>query len=169
MESEPVAVDIVDAEVVAPLRLDPAERSLTKVVGVPFVPGQSGNPRGRPPKRLHLASMLADKLDAPFPEDVKLAEKEGREPRTYLEVFCDAALKAALTAAKQGDLRAWQIVNETAFGKMPKELIHTGQVDHTGTITHEHKAEELYGQFRGRLEWLRNRQKTLTAGDSTET
>lgn len=170
MGSVPVAADIIEAELIAPPRLDRAEKAITKVVGVPFVPGQSGNPRGRPPKRLHLASVLADKLDAPFPADVPIAVKEGREPRTYLETFCDAALKAAMKAANDGDLRAWQIVVETAFGKAPKELVHTGQVDHTGTVTHEHThhAEELYGQFRGRLEWLRNRQKQLTAGETPE-
>lgn len=163
-------------------RLDAAERSLVGGFETRFAPGQSGNPRGRPPKRIHLPSMLQDKLDEPCKSDVALAQKQGRAVRTNLEVITDLLNKVAIkelqrmlkdadpkkSTQRLGDITAALKVIETAFGRAPKEVVHSGSVEHAGVITHEHKVPQLVAEMRGKLERIREadetrRQKALAA------
>lgn len=142
-----------------------------------FVPGQSGNPRGRPPKRIHLPSMLQDKLDEPCKGDVALAAKEGRPVRTYLEVIADLLKKVAVKELHRklrgdgttGDILPAIKVLETAYGRAPKEVVHSGSVDHTGKVVHEHKVPALIAEFRGKLERIREAEEQRQRKMLTET
>ena len=70
----------------------------------PWRPGQSGNPKGRPPMP-DLRAVLQDALGRP--------RKDGR---TELA----AVVEALLTRAQAGDVRAAELLLERAFGRTPQ-------------------------------------------------
>jgi len=70
------------------MKTDPEKQRGNRPVGKRFVPGQSGNPKGRPPKHECLTSLLKEEL-----EKVSSADKDGR---TWKELIVLATLKLAM-------------------------------------------------------------------------
>jgi len=71
-----------------------------------FKPGQSGNPKGRPPKLPKLDELLADIMGE---------EKDG-------QTATEAILKRIRLQATQGNLKAAEMLLERAYGK-PKQPV----------------------------------------------
>lgn len=151
--------DIYDAEIVLPpespvsaplpLRpLDAAEEEAARQMGRPWPPGQSGNPRGRPPKSLSLTSSLKDKLGELCPEDIEKAKVENRAPRTWLQVIVDSTL----TLAASGNEKALMLVFDRIDGKAKATVVHEGEVNHKHQHEHALQARE---KFMGKLEQQR--------------
>ena len=78
--------------------------------GRPWKPGESGNPRGRPPKQESLTSLLKEELDRISPEDT--------EGRTWRELIVLATLRLAC----QGNRAALQEIWNRSDGKVTKEI-----------------------------------------------
>lgn len=74
-----------------------------------FKPGKSGNPKGRPPKRNCLTSLLKDAVQETCPQD--------KEKRTWSEILTERLLKMA----SKGDLRAMRLIFEYVEGKPKQE------------------------------------------------
>lgn len=72
----------------------------------PFKKGQSGNPKGRPPKLPKLDELLADVLGE---------EKDGL-------TAAEAILKALRAKAAKGDIRAAEVLLERAYGKAKQAI-----------------------------------------------
>jgi len=79
----------------------------------PWKPGQSGNPKGRPPKRNCLTSLLKDAVQKTCPQD--------KEKRTWAQVINEQLLKKA----KKGDLQAMRLIFEYVEGKPTSQGIET--------------------------------------------
>ena len=79
-------------------------------VGKRFVKGQSGNPKGRPPKHECLTSLLKEEL-----ENVSPADKEGR---TWKELIVLATLKLAM----KGNAAALREVWDRVDGKVRQDI-----------------------------------------------
>jgi hypothetical protein len=82
-----------------------------RVIGRPWLPGQSGNPSGRPPK----GHTLADKLRAKLDELSKL--KGGSDGRTVGDDVIDAAIKLALSGEPHA-VRAVELILDRIDGKV---------------------------------------------------
>ena len=78
--------------------------------GRPWKPGQSGNPRGRPPKQESLTSLLKAELDKINPEDT--------EGRTWRELIVMATLKLAVAGNKTALKEVW----DRSDGRVLKEI-----------------------------------------------
>ena len=76
-----------------------------------FKPGQSGNPKGRPPKLPRLDDLLADILGE---------EKDG-------QTATEAILKRIRLQATQGNLKAAEMLLERAYGKARQAVEITGK------------------------------------------
>lgn len=72
----------------------------------PFPKGKSGNPLGKPKKLPELDALLTEILGAP--EDIKSG--------------AHAILKAMLTKAKRGDVKAADLLLNRAYGKVADKL-----------------------------------------------
>ena len=83
---------------------------------VPFQPGQSGNPAGRPPSSRNRASLLRRWLDTPITV-APLADDATPEPGTVEDAVAVALLRRALT----GDPRAFREVMDSVYGKVPAQ------------------------------------------------
>jgi hypothetical protein len=81
--------------------------------GTRFQPGTSGNPGGRPRKRVTLSEDLAAELD----EDIQIADG-GRSLRVSKQ---RALLKMLIRVALGGDARAGKIILDLARATMPDE------------------------------------------------
>jgi hypothetical protein len=79
-------------------------------VGKRFVKGQSGNPKGRPPKHECLTSLLKEEL-----EKVNAADKEGR---TWMELVVVATLRLAI----KGNAAALREVWNRVDGKVRQDI-----------------------------------------------
>lgn len=106
------------------------------VTGKGFTPGQSGNPSGRPKKRL-IDEVLKELL---LTEDSKVAE---------------AIAQVLLGKAKRGDLRAIQLVVERVQGR-PKHSMELSGID-GGPMRFEDMSDE---QLDHRLKELLEKWKT---------
>jgi len=73
-------------------------------------PGQSGNPKGRPPKNLSITSLVKEKL-----------EQEGPEGKTNAELIADAIIELAVS----GDLSAIKELLDRTDGKVIDRTDHT--------------------------------------------
>lgn len=78
-----------------------------------FKPGQSGNPKGRPPKLPKLDELLADILGE---------EKDG-------VTAAEAILKRLRVQAAQGNLKAAEILLDRAYGKARQNVELSGNSD----------------------------------------
>jgi len=74
-----------------------------------FKKGQSGNPKGRPKKIPEIDKLLADVLGE---------EKNGT-------IAAEAILKALLSKATKGDVRAAEVLLDRAYGKARQYLDHS--------------------------------------------
>lgn len=83
-----------------------AEKQQKAAPGKPFEKGQSGNPKGRPKLAFSVSDKTREYLLAPDPDD--------QEGRSRLEVMQGVAYKAACS----GDMRAFEQLNNRAFGKV---------------------------------------------------
>lgn len=77
----------------------------------PWKPGQSGNPKGRPPKRYCLTSLLKEAMAEVCPQD--------KDKRTWAEVLTEKLLMMA----RKGDLGAIRLVFEYVEGKPTPRVI----------------------------------------------
>src|SRR5262245_64755542 len=82
----------------------------TRPVGKRFVKGQSGNPKGRPPKHECLTSLLKAELETVNPGD--------KERRTWMELVVAATLRLAI----KGNAAALREVWDRVDGKVKQEL-----------------------------------------------
>lgn len=73
-------------------------------------PGQSGNPKGRPPKHESLTSLLKEELDQASPQD-----KEGR---TWKELIVLATLRLAVAGNRTALREVW----DRSDGKVTKQF-----------------------------------------------
>jgi hypothetical protein len=110
---------------------------------VQWQPGQSGNPKGRPPGFKKLGESLKEELDKPCP-----ADKQGR---TWREVI----LLTTLSNAAQGKPVPLSEIWNRADGKATQSLEVKGDVDINGNIEQELAAK---------LDAIANRRKAQ--GDS---
>jgi hypothetical protein len=95
----------------------------------PWAKGQSGNPKGRPPKGLAFADLLNAALD-----DQALG-KDGALPRALIA-------SAAIRKAMAGDLDAMKWIADRTDGKVKEQHQH----DHAGKLEHEHVIKQIvYG------------------------
>lgn len=85
-----------------------------KVIGIPFKPGQSGNPSGRP-KTKPLTDAYKKVLAKLVPGD-----KEGR---TYADLIAEQTVKQAI----KGNIRAAQEVTDRCEGKAMQGIELTGR------------------------------------------
>jgi len=108
-------------------------------------PGQSGNPRGRPPGRNAIATALKAELEKDE------AVGEAGEPLTKAEVIAHRVVDLAL----DGNLKAAQFIADRTEGK-PRQTITTNTQD-------ERTAGELLAEARRRL-LLHDRDDEATAG-----
>lgn len=74
--------------------------------GRPFIPGQSGNPKGRPKKIPALDKLLSDVLGSVEDEDSEMK----------------AVINALIARAKKGDVRAAEVLLDRAYGKPKQEV-----------------------------------------------
>ena len=84
---------------------DPEKQGGNRPLGKRFVKGQSGNPKGRPPKHECLTSLLKEEL-----ENVSPADKEGR---TWKELIVIATLRLAMKGNAAALREVWQRVDGT--------------------------------------------------------
>lgn len=89
------------------------EKLIGGVTGKGFMPGQSGNPNGRPRRAL-----VDDAL-----EELLLTNDSGE---------AKAIARALVDRAKNGDVKAAQLVTERTQGKPRQSLAVLGGVDHDG-------------------------------------
>src|SRR5262245_37311436 len=102
----------------SPMKDDLEKPRGNRPVGKRFVKGQSGNPKGRPPKHECLTSLLKEEL-----ENISSADKEGR---TWKELIVLATLKLAM----KGNAAALREVWERVDGKVrhpPQQLLCDGR------------------------------------------
>lgn len=78
---------------------------------MPFETGQSGNPRGRPPKDRALADLLRREL-----------RKKGPDGRTNNAAVVDGLI----ALARNGSVEAIKVVFDRVDGKLPTPVEHTG-------------------------------------------
>src|SRR5262249_2297212 len=92
------------------MKTDPEKQRENRPVGKRFVKGQSGNPKGRPPKHECLTSLLKEEL-----EKVSSADKDGR---TWKELIVLATLKLAM----KGNAAALREVWDRVDGKVRQDI-----------------------------------------------
>lgn len=94
----------------------------------PWKSGQSGNPKGCPPKAVRLSAILEAHLETISPEDVK--------KRPWKQLFIEAVVKAAM----KGSGTAIKEIFDRIDGKVPLPLHHGG--DKGGPILGRHMSRE---------------------------
>ena len=114
-----------------------AKQPKNRPAGKPFVKGQSGNPKGRPPKRECLTSLLKDEL-----ERINASDAEGR---TWKELIVNATLRLAIAGNAVALREVWDRVD----GKVRQDL---------GV-----KTDVNYGEVARRLEQARVRAQKWAA------
>ncbi len=104
-----------------------AEKQQEKVViGVPFKPGQSGNPNGRPKGSFSMITLIKKKAEELYPDDPA-------KQKTYGDMVVEQMYKKAI---QDNDMAAIKEINDRIDGKAPLHIsqdikgeIHTTQVD----------------------------------------
>ena len=86
----------------------PDKQVKNRGVSTRWKPGLSGNPKGRPPKRECITSLLKEAMNSPCPQD--------KQKRTRAEIMTEKLLAMAI----KGDLRAMKLIFEYVAGK-PKQ------------------------------------------------
>lgn len=115
-----------------------------------YRPGQSGNPRGRPPKGESMAELAREILEEVHPAEEVLAKREERAPRSNKRAILDVVLRRALT----GDLAAATFLFGRAYGAPAKKIEVEGRVDHVGSLADPAQARAAFDQ---RLKQLRDK------------
>jgi len=81
-------------------------------------PGESGNPKGRPPKNVSITSLVKEIL-----------EQEGAQGKTNAQLIAEAMVTLAKDPNKRGFVPALKEVLERIEGKVPdKHEIETGDI-----------------------------------------
>lgn len=93
----------------------------------PFVPGESGNPAGRPKGARNLSTILREMLEEEIEVNI-----DGKKERKQ---FKDVLIRKLLKKANEGDLRAMQEIFDRTEGRAIQPMEQTGEV--TVTIRHE--------------------------------
>lgn len=94
-----------------------------RVVGRPFLPGQSGNPGGRPARGLSVQASLARALERKWV--VPDGEEQG-ETRTKLDHLCRAMVDLAIG----GSVPAAEWVGNRLEGRVASRVEISGQAEH---------------------------------------
>ena len=87
---------------------------------MPFEPGVSGNPGGRP-------------KDKPFRDALMLAIRDDEEAPDRLKTKLDRIVSALVTKAIAGDTQAIKEIADRCEGKVPQQQILNGD-DHGGPV-----------------------------------
>jgi hypothetical protein len=115
-------------------------------------PGQSGNPKGRPKKGDSMAEFLRAGLDEIHPVEQRLAEKEGREPRTNRQIIKERLYAKAIA----GDAKSIDSLLNRIEGKPRSSVEVSGVVEHEHS--HEHQFQAMDGIV-NRLAHLRDQRE----------
>ena len=86
-------------------------RKNTENLKRPWRPGESGNPKGRPPRHECITSLLKEAMDKKCPSD--------KQKRTWAEVLTEKLLKMA----RSGDIAALRMIYEYVDGKPKQEIV----------------------------------------------
>ena len=88
-----------------------ADNTDRKTAGLkpPWKPGQSGNPRGRPPKEKSLTSLLREELE----------QREPKTGETYERLLARAIVRGGAAAALKGHDALAKLIFERVEGKVP--------------------------------------------------
>jgi hypothetical protein len=144
MDERPDVPDLPDDQIA----LDRAERTIAGQ----FAAGVSGNPGGRPKTKLFSARATA-RLAEICDYDVPLARKEGRAPRTWLDVLVDSLLKQSA----KGDIAALKELLNRTEGKVgtSSTVKVDGEVRHD--VRHTVDVPAAISELRQRLAKIRER------------
>ena len=93
------------------------QKGVTPEGAIPFKPGESGNPAGRPPNKRYLSELARDLL--------KQVRKGDLDGKTTDELVVLALVKEAL----KGNTKAIEMLHDWTEGKVPdKHEIETGDI-----------------------------------------
>ncbi len=95
---------------------------------IPFKPGQSGNPSGRPKGGVSLVTQLKKRLEE-HPEEV------------------ESIINTAIEGAKAGDAKLLSIVLDRVDGPVKQEIEHSGALSIADILLSERKGELLDGDI----------------------
>lgn len=123
-----------------------------------FKPGQSGNPGGRPSTDAPLIQILREMGEEVHPIEKRIAEEAGREPLPTERAIAERIVRKALL----GDPKFIQLYLLYVVGKPKATISIDGKVDHTGTVSHEHGADNGLGGLMSKM--LALREKALEQG-----
>lgn len=112
IQTEPQTNNIVKTEESIATRISTEEqRKLGGVTGKGFMPGQSGNPKGRPKKPKNILEAMDDELDK-----VRTINPDGTPGKTAAQVIAQNAIDKAVI---EKDLDAIKWITERKHGKVP--------------------------------------------------
>ncbi len=81
----------------------------------PWKPGQSGNPKGRPPKLISFTSLLK--------EEITRVNQEDKEKRTWAQLIVIATMKLAIKGNAAALREVWERIDgKTKNTPLPEEI-----------------------------------------------
>jgi hypothetical protein len=88
---------------------------------IPFVPGQSGNLKGKPKGTKNRATLLKKWLGA------KVTITDPNDPDKQRKVTVeDEVVLSIIQAAKNGSVKAQQLILDSVYGKVTEKVEHSG-------------------------------------------
>lgn len=84
--------------------------------------GQSGNPKGRPPKELCLTSLVKAELELQAEQGGQLLRNKDGSPKTWAQILATAIVRQAARGNATALAQLWERLD----GKIPQALEHQG-------------------------------------------
>ncbi len=124
-------------------------KAIGGITGRGFMPGQSGNPGGRPKGSVKLSTCYERSLARPYPDDA--------QGRTYAQVIADKAVELAAA----GDIAAIKEVTDRTEGKAPQKVEVNTEVNVTQVQLFLNAAADLAQRHGVPLELAKERMLAL--------